>query len=115
MSERKALTQRGAEMDPRTKVSICDFAILQLRLMIDGLKDGAVFVMSSLGFGTGLLFGRHGRRRFFYKMMRVSERLDLWLNLHGAMGRGRGSGWPVRNQCGGKRHAAGPGRADRSR
>ncbi len=75
-------------MDPRTKVSICDFAILQLRLMIDGLKDGAVFVMSSLGFGTGLLFGRHGRRRFFYKMMRVSERLDLWLNLHGAMGRG---------------------------
>ena len=51
MSERKALTQRGADMDPRTKVSICDFAIFQLTLMIDGLKEGAVFVMSLLAFG----------------------------------------------------------------
>lgn len=84
MSERKALTQQRADMDPRTKVSIRDFAIFQLKLMIDGLKDGAVFVMSFLAFGIDLLFGRHGRRRFFYKMMRVSERLDLWLNLHGA-------------------------------
>ena len=30
MSERKALTQQGADMDPRTKVSIRDFAIFQL-------------------------------------------------------------------------------------
>lgn len=92
MSERKALTQRGADMDPRTKVSICDFAIFQLTLMIDGLKEGAVFVMSLLAFGIDLLFGRHGRRRFVYRMMRVSERLDLWLNLHGATEGGRGSG-----------------------
>ena len=35
-------------------------------------------------FRSDLVFSRHGRRRFFYKMMRVSERLDLWLNLHGA-------------------------------
>lgn len=64
MSERKALTQRGADMDPRTKVSICDFAIFQLTLMIDGLKEGAVFVMSFLAFSMGLLFrslvGRSG-------------------------------------------------------
>ena len=79
-------------MDPRTKVSICDFAIFQLTLMIDGLKEGAVFVMSLLAFGIDLLFGRHGRRRFVYKMMRVSERLDLWLNLHGATEGRRGSG-----------------------
>ena len=71
-------------MDPRTKVSIRDFAIFQLKLMLDGLKDGAVFVMSFVAFGIDLVFKRHGRRRFFYKMMRVSERLDLWLNLHGA-------------------------------
>ena len=63
-------------MDPRTKVSIRDFAIFQLKLMIDGLKDGAVFVMSFLVFGIDLLFRRHGRRRFFYKMMRVSETSD---------------------------------------
>ncbi len=71
-------------MDPRTKVSIRDFAIFQLKLMIDASKDTAVFAMSFFAFGIDLIFRRHGRRRFFYKMMRVSERLDLWLNLYGA-------------------------------
>jgi hypothetical protein len=72
------------DMDPMTKVSIQDFVIFQLKLLIDGMKDGAVFAMSFVAFGIDLVFRRHGRRRFFYKMMRVSERLDLWLNLHGA-------------------------------
>ena len=76
-------------MDPMTKVSIRDFVIFQLKLLIDGMMDGAVFAMA---FGIDLVFIRHGRRRFFYKMMRVSERLDLWLNLHGATEGGRGSG-----------------------
>ena len=71
-------------MDPRTKVSIRDFGIFQLKLAIDGLKDAAVFAMSFVAFTVDLVFKRHGRRRFFYKMMRVSERLDLWLNLYGA-------------------------------
>ncbi len=71
-------------MDPLTKVSIRDFVIFQLKLVIDGLKDGAVFAMSFVAFGIDLVFRRHGRRRFFYKMMRVSEKFDLWLSLHGA-------------------------------
>ncbi len=71
-------------MDPMTKVSIRDFAIFQLKLMIDASKDTAVFTMSFFAFGIDLIFRRHGRRRFFYKMMRVSERIDLWLNLYSA-------------------------------
>ena len=71
-------------MDPRTKVSIRDFVIFQLKLLIDASKDTAVFTVSFFAFGIDLIFRRHGRRRFFYKMMRVSERLDLWLNLYGA-------------------------------
>ena len=71
-------------MDPRTKVSVRDFAIFQLKLLIDGLKDGVVFTMSFVAFAMDLIFKRHGQRRFFYKMMRVSEGVDLWLNLHGA-------------------------------
>ena len=71
-------------MDPRTTVSIRDFVIFQLKLLIDASKDTAVFTMSFFAFGIDLIFRRHGRRRFFYKMMRVSERLDLWLNLYGA-------------------------------
>ena len=71
-------------MDPMTKVSIRDFAIFQLKLVLDGLKDGTLFIVSFVAFGVDLIFRRHGQRRFFYKMMRVSEKLDLWLNLHGA-------------------------------
>ena len=71
-------------MDPMTKVSVRDFAIFQLKLLIDGLKDGAVFGVSFVAFAADLVFRRHGRRRFFYRVMRVSERFDLWLNLHGA-------------------------------
>ncbi len=71
-------------MDPMTRVSVRDFAIFQLKLLIDGLKDGAVFTVSFVAFAVDLVFRRHGRRRFFYKVMRVSEKLDLWLNLHGA-------------------------------
>ena len=71
-------------MDPMTKVSVRDFVIFQLKLMTDGMKDGAVFTVSFVAFAVDLVFRRHGRRRFFYKVMRVSEGFDLWLNLHGA-------------------------------
>lgn len=71
-------------MDYRTKVSIRDFAIFQLKLLIDGLKDGAVFTVSFFAFAVDLIFRRHGERRYFYRVMRVSEKFDLWLNLHGA-------------------------------
>lgn len=78
-------------MDPRTKVSIRDFAIFQLKLLIDGLKDGAVFTISFVAFAADLIFKRHGDRRYFYKVMRVSEKFDLWLNLHGAAERAEAS------------------------
>ena len=71
-------------MDPMTKVSVRDFAIFQLKLLINGVKDGAVFAISFVAFGVDLVFRRHGRQRWFYKMMRVSDKFGLWLNLHGA-------------------------------
>ncbi len=71
-------------MDPMTKVSVRDFAIFQLKLLLDGLKDGAVFTISFVAFAIDLVFRRHGRRRFFYKNMRVSERLELLLKHYGA-------------------------------
>ena len=40
-------------MDHRTKVSIRDFAIFQLKLLIDGLKDGTVFTVSFVAFAGG--------------------------------------------------------------
>ena len=71
-------------MDPNLKVSCRDFAIFQLKLLIDGMKDGMVFTVSFVAFAADLIFKRHGQRRFFYRVLRLSERFDLWLNLHGA-------------------------------
>ena len=71
-------------MDPNLKVSCRDFAIFQLKLLIDGMKDGMVFTVSFVAFAADLVFKRHGQRRFFYRVLRLSERFDLWLNLHGA-------------------------------
>jgi hypothetical protein len=51
-------------MDHRTKVSIRDFAIFQLKLLIDGLKDGTVFTVSFVAFAVDLIFKRHGERRY---------------------------------------------------
>ncbi len=72
-------------MDYRTKVSIRDFLIFQLKLAVDGMKDGFVFVVSFFAFGIDLVFKLHGGRRYFPRLMRVSERFDLWLNLHSAV------------------------------
>ncbi|MCH7564091.1 MAG: hypothetical protein IH968_09725 [Gemmatimonadetes bacterium] len=72
-------------MDYRTKVSIRDFSIFQLKLLIDGGKDWIVFLISFVAFGADLVFGRRGKRRYFPRLMRVSERFDLWLNLHSAV------------------------------
>lgn len=71
-------------MDPNLKVSCRDFAIFQLKLIIDGMKDGMVFTVSFVAFAADLIFKRHGQRRFFYRVLRLSEQFDLWLNLHGA-------------------------------
>ena len=60
-------------------------------LLIDGLKDGAVFTISFVALAADLVFSRHGERRYFYKVMRVSEKFDLWLNLHGAAERAESS------------------------
>ena len=60
MTERYELMPRGMVMDPMTKVSVRDFAIFQLKLLIDGVKDGAVFATSFVAFGVDLVLGRHG-------------------------------------------------------
>ena len=55
MTKRNAQMQRGIDggidMDPMTKVSIRDFAIFQLKLMIDASKDTGVFAVSFFAFG----------------------------------------------------------------
>lgn len=64
-------------------VTIRDFLIFQTKLLIDGAKDVVVFHGSILAILLDLITGRGRKPRSFYAVLRLSERFDLWLNLHG--------------------------------
>lgn len=65
-------------------VTVRDFLIFQLKVVLDGLKDVAVFHLSIGAVLLDLLSGGGTRPRLFYSVLRLSERIDLWLNVHGA-------------------------------
>ena len=67
-------------------VLLRDYVIFVLKLWLDGLKDGLLIVLSSVALVLDLFFGGN-RKRLFYSVMRMGERIDLWLNLHGIMSR----------------------------
>lgn len=68
-------------------VTFRDFAIFQLKLVLDGLKDIVVFNVSIGAMLIDLIAGRGKRPRLFYSVLRGSERFDAWLNLHGVVER----------------------------
>jgi hypothetical protein len=63
---------------------IRDFLIFQLKLLIDGAKDLVLFQVSILAVLVDLVRGRRRNPGFFYRVLSLSERFDLWLNLHAA-------------------------------
>lgn len=73
-------------------VTARDFAIFQAKLLLDGLKDFLLFNLSIGAFVLDLLSGGGRQRRFFYRVMELGERVDLWLNLHGAAGKAEDTG-----------------------
>ena len=68
-------------------VTIRDFFIFQLKLMLDGLKDVVVFNLSIGAVVLDFISGQGKRPRLFYSVVRLSEKWDLWLNLHAAVDR----------------------------
>jgi len=65
-------------------VLIRDFMIYGLKLVLDGFKD--LFLLWASVFAVVLDLFRGGKKkRFFYTVMKLGERVDLWLNLHGTM------------------------------
>jgi hypothetical protein len=69
------------------QVTLRDFMIFQLKLALDGLKDVVVFQLSIVAMVVDFLSGRGKKPRWFYSVVRGSERFDRWLDLHGAMQR----------------------------
>jgi len=68
-------------------VTLRDFLIFQLKLVLDGAKDTVVFFVSIAAIVLDFISGRGRRPRLFYSVMRMSEKFDLWLNLHGMVER----------------------------
>ena len=67
------------------QVTLRDFLIFQLKLALDGLKDVVVFQVSIVAMIVDFASGRGRKPRWFYSVVRTSERFDRWLDLHGAM------------------------------
>jgi hypothetical protein len=62
-------------------VLIRDLLIFQLKLVLDGAKGVLVFQLS---IGAAVIDFILGRPALFYRVLRFSERFDLWLNLYSA-------------------------------
>jgi len=63
-------------------VTLRDFAIFQIKLLLDGGKDFFAFWLSIGAIALDFIAGRGRRPRLFYSVVRASERFDKWINLH---------------------------------
>ncbi len=68
-------------------MTLRDFAIFQLKLLLDGGIDLVAFWLSIGAIAVDFIAGRGKRPRLFYSVVRMSERADKWLNLHGVVQR----------------------------
>ena len=66
-------------------VTVRDFGIFVVKLLIDGSKDIGLIWLSGGAIILDIIAGRGKKPRLFYSVLRISERFDLWLNLNGAM------------------------------
>jgi hypothetical protein len=66
-------------------VTLRDFVIFQVKLLLDGAVDVFAFCLSIGAILVDLIAGRGKRPRLFYSVGRLSERFDKWINLHGVV------------------------------
>lgn len=77
MSRKKPLTVASRNVTLRA------FAIFQVKLLLDGAGDFAAFWLSIGAILVDFIAGRGRRPRLFYSVVRLSERFDKWVDLHG--------------------------------
>ena len=65
-------------------VLVRDAVVFAIKLAIDGAKDLVLVQVALLAFCIDLvlMLGAGRRRSFFYRVMEIGERFDLWLNLY---------------------------------
>ena len=63
-------------------VTLRDFLVFQLKLVIEAVKDMVVLNLSVLAIIIDLIAGRWHQPRLFHGAVRLSRRFDGWLKLH---------------------------------
>ena len=61
-----------------------DFILFYIKLLVDGAKDLILVQVALFAFCIDLvlMIGIGRRRSFFYRVLEIGERFDLWLNLY---------------------------------
>jgi len=61
-----------------------DFVIFGVKLLVDAAKDIVLVQIAVFAFCLDLvlMIGAGRRRSFFYRVLEIGERFDLWLNLY---------------------------------
>ena len=64
-------------------VLVRDLILFHIKLLLDGVKGFCMFWFSIVAVLADLfLLDRSERGRYFYSVLRMGERFDLWLNLY---------------------------------
>ena len=66
----------------RPTVLLRDLVLFFIKLTLDGMKDVMLMWLSVIAVIGDLIIGGPRRGRLFYGVMRLGERIDLWLNVY---------------------------------
>ena len=72
----------GTSRNPRTEL-VRDAAVLQLKLLVDGLRDALLIPISLVAALLGLLRGGPDCDREFRRVIKLGRRSERWINLFG--------------------------------
>ena len=72
----------GASRNPRTDL-VRDAAVLQIKLLVDGLRDALLIPLSLVAALLGLLRGGPDCDREFRRVIKLGRRSERWINLFG--------------------------------
>jgi hypothetical protein len=71
-----------APTDPRARL-LRDGVVLQLKLVVDGLRDAALIPLGLLSMVLGLLRGGEDAGRELQQVIKLGRRSERWINLFG--------------------------------
>lgn len=67
---------------PESRVLLRDLLIFQLKLGLDGIKDVVLSPLSIIAAIADIVLGPPASGPRLYRVLRIGERFDLWLNLY---------------------------------